>query len=342
MNIAFVFNIRKSQSEQSVLPNEAELEYDSPDTIEGIARALRRNGHKVVKIEADIEVFNRLREIKNRIDLVFNIAEGVPGDARESQVPLYCEVLKIPYTHSSPTVHAVSLNKSLTKMVVSAAGVHVPYSQILEKDTDPTGLKLKFPLIIKPNEEGSSKGISDKNVIGNRRQLLNRVSDLRKTDLSGNLLLEQYIEGREFTVAIIGNRKPQILPVIEQRFDFLPEGMNRVAGIELKWVYEDSLKDLSQAYYCPAPLTAGQKREIDKFSLAAYRSLGVRDCARIDYRMDKRGKIYFLEINTLPGMIPDLKIISYFPLAARRAGISYDKLIDKIVNLAAERYALDN
>jgi len=265
--------------------------------------------------------------LKGKIDLVFNIAEGLTGDARESQIPLFCEVLGIPYTHSGPTTNAIKLDKEFTKLIIKGAEiVDVPGS-------------ITFPLIVKPNKEGSSKGIMDNSVVRNKEELDKKIKELREA-LDTEVLVEEYIDGREFTVGVLGNKEIQVLPIIEQKFDFLPAGMNKIAGYELKWLYEDKLKDLKTAYDCPAKIDEKLKDKIEDVSKKIYKLLDVRDCARIDYRLSNDGTLYFIEINTLPGINPDMNQISYFPRAAMVAGMSYKDLISKIISLASERYEL--
>jgi D-alanine-D-alanine ligase len=328
MNVALAYNVKKNKPSTD-LKEQVDLEFDSVSVIEGIGDALKSLGHTVFLVEADENTFLKLKELKGQIDIVFNIAEGLWGDARESQVPLFCEVLKIPYTHSGPTTHAIKLDKEFTKYVLKGAGIaNVPGDS-------------NFPLIVKPNREGSSKGIMDKNVVRNKEELDKQIKELSKT-FDGDILVEEYIEGREFTVAVLGNKDPQVLPIVEQKFDFLPKGMNKIASFELKWIYEDTLKNLSDAYDCPAKLDKKLEDEIVNTSKEIYRLLDVRDCARIDYRLDKEGKLYFLEINTLPGLNMDETVISYLPLAARVAGMSSKDLIGKILDLACERYGLNS
>jgi D-alanine-D-alanine ligase len=324
MNVALAYNVKKSKP--SLNPQEqVDLEFDSMSVIEGVKHALQSLGHTVFPLEADENVFLKLKELKGKIDIVFNMAEGLWGDARESQVPLFCEILKIPYTHSGPTTNAIKLDKEFTKFILKGAGiVNVPGDN-------------KFPLIVKPNKEGSSKGIMDKNVVRNKEELDRQVKELSKT-FDGDILVEEYIEGREFTVGVLGNENPSVLPIVEQKFGFLPKGMNKIASFELKWIYEDSLKDLHDAYDCPAKIDKKLEEEIVDTSKKICRLLDIRDCARIDYRLDKEGKLYFIEINTLPGIDPNEAVISYFPLAARVAGMSYKDLIGKILDLACERY----
>jgi len=326
MNVALAYNVKKSKPSADP-KKQTDLEFDSMSVINGVREALQSLGHTVFLVEADENAFFKLKELKGKVDIVFNMAEGLWGDARESQVPIFCEVLKIPYTHSGPTTNAIKLDKEFTKLILKGAGIaSVP------GDT-------KFPLIVKPNKEGSSKGIMDKSVVKNKQELDRQIKELSKT-FDGDILVEEYIEGREFTVGVLGNKNPQVLPIVEQKFDFLPKGMNKIASFELKWLYEDSLKNLSEAYDCPARIDKKLEREIVNTSKKICRLLDIRDCARIDYRLDKEGKLYFLEINTLPGINPDENMVNYFPLAARTAGLSFKEMIGKILSLACERYGI--
>lgn len=338
VRIALCYNVKPPQAAGS----SQELDFDAPETIAGLGKTIADLGHQVSLIEADEQAYGRLKTSRRDIDLVFNIAEGLRGDARESQIPLFCEMLGLPYTHSSPTTHAVKLDKNLAKQVVSSLGVKVPGGVIVRpgQSADSYAKDLRFPLIIKPNCQGSSIGIYDANVVGDGPALVDRLDQLLQAGLGGDWLVEEYITGREFTVGILGNFPPRVLPIIEQRFDFLPLGMQRIAGYELKWVYEDRLTDISQAYVCPARITPAQRRGLEKTSLDIYEAIAVKDCARMDYRMTDRGQLYFLELNTLPGIIPDETVISYFPLAAKTAGIPYPQLIAAIIKNACLRWGL--
>ncbi len=340
MNIAIAYNVKKNKPSLS-LEKQTDLEFDSPHVISGIKKAIESFGHSVILIEADENAFLKLRKNKKDIDIVFNIAEGLWGEARETQIPIFCEVLKIPYTHSGPTTHTISLDKSFTKLILKGAdGINVPDSHVVSVKNYKMPSRLKFPLIVKPNSEGSSKGVFDKNVVNDTKDLDKRIKVVSE-NFTKETLVEEYIEGREFTVAVIGNGDNLVvLPIIEQKFDFLPKGMNKIASFELKWLYEDTLKDPKDAYDCPAKLLPKLQMEIENSSKEIYRLLDVKDVARIDYRLNSTGKLYFIEINTLPGINLDEGVISYLPTAARAAGMGSTELIGKILSLAMERYGL--
>jgi len=340
MNVAFTYNTQRSKP-TAHLDQQTDLEFDSPEVIEGIVQSLERLGHRVYPIEADLKSLAKLAKLKNKIHIVFNIAEGIGGEARESQIPIYCEMLNIPYTHSGPTTHALGLNKSWTKQfLMGMTGINVPKSVLISSEQTTIPPALTYPLIIKPNSEGSSKGILDKNVVHELKTLKERIK-IMSGNFQGGVIVEEYIEGREFTVGALGNNEAvEILPIIEQKFDFLPKGMNKIASYELKWIYEDKLRNLQDAYDCPAQLSKKERKLIEDTTRLVYQTLNVRDCARIDYRLDAKGRLYFIEINTLPGIIPDEKVISYFPLAARVAGYSFDQMIEKILQVACMRWGL--
>lgn len=339
MNVALAYNVKKNEPSPELAKQE-DLEFDSLDVINGIKSALQELGHSVYPVEADENAFITLKELKGKIDIVFNIAEGLWGEARESQIPIFCEVLKIPYTHSGPTTHAISLDKYYTKQILKGAdGVTAPDSYVVSSSDYIIPDNLKFPLLIKPNNEGSSKGVLDKNVVRTEKDLTERIK-LISENFKKEVLVEEYIEGREFTVAVLGNNNPRVLPIVEQKFDFLPRNMNRIASYELKWIYEDALEDLSDAYECPAKLSPRLNKLITDTTLEIYKVLDVRDCARIDYRLNDKEELYFIEVNTLPGINPDEKVISYFPLASRIAGMTYKDLINEILVNACKRYGI--
>lgn len=340
MNVAFAYNIKTGKPSAN-LEEQKDLEFDSPHVINSIKTALEKLGHKVFMIEADENAFENLNKIKDKVDIVFNIAEGLGGEARETQIPIFCEILKLPYTHSGPTTHTISLDKSFTNLILKGAdGVRVPESHVVKSSNWKLPSRLKFPLIVKPNSEGSSKGVLDANVVQNQKDLSARV-ELISENWTKEVLIEEFIDGREFTVAVMGNGDNlEVLPIIEQKFDFLPKGMNKIASFELKWVYEDQLERPEDAYDCPAKLDKNLKREIEETSKTVFKILDVKDVARLDYRLNKDGKLFFIEINTLPGINLDDHVISYLPTAARASGLTSTELIGKILDLACKRYGI--
>jgi len=329
MLIALVLNTRKEESE-------FEVEYDPPHTIELIKHGIEAAGHEYVFIEADESVLNNLQKI--RPDLVFNRSEGVQGESRESHVPAILEMLGIPYLGANVLTTAVCLNKGWTKKILSYHGILTPQFHIVSRLEEVDSIKFEYPVILKPNEEGSSVGINEDNVVHNLTQLKAKLKDMFGEYIQ-SILIEQFIEGREFSVGTLGNPDGtlEVLPAVEIDFSSMPPEVGGVLGQRAKTI----LDDLSH-YVCPAITDKKTKEQLDAISLAVCKYLEVPDFARIDYRMDKKGRIYFLEINPLPGMDfnPEEQDISFFPLMAQKAEYSYDELVRRLIESARGRYGI--
>jgi D-alanine-D-alanine ligase len=314
-------------------PEDFYVEYDHEETIKAIEEAIESGGHKVTRIEADENAYWRLKEVKP--DIVFNIAEGVPGESRESQIPIMLEMLGIPYTGSGPLTLAVTLNKARTKELVAYHGIPTPeFAVYYEPPIKANGFPL--PAIVKPIEEGSSKGVREDSVVNTPKELLERVSQRIKA-YRQPVVVERFLSGREFTVALLGNGSPMVLPIVEVLFDDLPAGSHGIDSYEAKWLWDDP-KNPADCIRCPAEVDGKLAEKIRKAALDSYRVLGCRDWARIDMRLDDKGVPNILEVNALPGMIPDPKAHSRFPAAARAAGLTYEETILTVLDLALKRY----
>ncbi len=342
MRIAFAFNVRhvKPALEEQAL---AEAEFDEPKTIAAIHEAIIANGYECVDIEANVDAYKKLKELKGKIDLVFNIAEGQRGEMREAQIPAMLEMLAIPYTHSGALAHAITLDKSLTKKIWQYHGLPTPKAVYIGPKEKPYVESLQFPVLVKPNSEGSSKGIFNDNLIEEPEVLFGKVREIRERFGDG-VLIEEFLPGREFTVTVMGNPGvgcgAYILPVVEQNYDIFPLHLKKLASYEAKWLFEDSLPNPHDAYICPAKLAPSLQKLIEKLCIKAYEVLGCRDIARVDLRLDKSGKPQLLEINTMPGMLPDLNVVSYYPVAARAAGWDYNRMVGQIIVHARERLGI--
>ena len=329
MLVALVLNTRKDESE-------FEVEYDPPHTIELIKHGIEAAGHEYVFIEADETVLDNLQKI--RPDLVFNRSEGLQGESRESHVPAILEMLGIPYVGANVLSTAVCLNKGWTKKVLSYHGILTPQFHIVSSLDEVDTLKFEYPVILKPNEEGSSVGINEDNVVHNLTQLKAKLKDMLGEYVQ-SILIEQFIEGREFSVGTLGNSDGtlEVLPAVEIDFSSMPPEVGGVLGQRAKTI----LDDLSH-YICPAITDNKTKKQLETISLDICKYLEVPDFARIDFRMDKKGRIYFLEINPLPGMDfdPEEQDISFFPFMAMKADYSYDELVRRLIESAKGRYGL--
>lgn len=303
--------------------------------------AIESGGHTVIEIEANEQAYLRFLDVRKKIKMVFNQSEGLPGLAREAQVPSMLDMLGIPFTHSGPLTQAISLDKTLTKKVLAFDGIPTPRFQLIKSTDDQIDPRLTFPLLVKPNAEGSSIGIFNENLVFEKAKLIERI-DWLLSKFSESVLVEEYIDGREFTVSVLGNYPPRVLPIVEQNFSIFPESMPHFASFEAKWLFEDTLPDPHKAYFCPAPISEKLKTKIEDLCLRVYDLLDVKDVCRIDLRADKNENIYFIELNTIPGMIPDPNVVTYFPIAGRKAGFSYEGLVNTILNNALKRYGIVN
>ncbi|MFH1188339.1 MAG: D-alanine--D-alanine ligase [bacterium] len=339
MNIILCFNIRHTKPDVHDPQYLLEAEFDEPETISVIKKSLRLLGHTVYLVEANENAYTKFRKLKNKTDIVFNIAEGIYGRDREAQIPAILEMLQIPYTGPRPLGYALGLDKAKAKEIMSFNGVLTPWWVVISCFEQVGALKgsLQYPLIVKPVGEGSSKGIQAKNFIVNFAQLQKVTKELLDT-FSQNVLMEEYLPGREFTVAIIGN-PPQILPIIEVTFDKLPNDMPKFDHFEAKWIY-DNPEEKSDPLICPAVVTTALEEKIKKTALEAFKALDMADWARLDIRLDKKGRPNVIEINCPPGIIPDPKENSRFPRAARVGGLSYESMIEKILRSACVRYGI--
>ncbi|HEU4566289.1 MAG TPA: hypothetical protein VFS05_16620 [Gemmatimonadaceae bacterium] len=334
-------------------PDDEYAEWDSEETIAAVERALGARG-EVIRLEADADFPERLRAA--RPDIVFNIAEGLHGPNREAHVPAICEFFGIPYSGSDPFTLSLCLDKARAKEVLTHHGVPnarfvvVRDEEELEallggargegRGTSPPSLVPRpsplAPLFAKPLHEGSSKGITERNLCRDGDELAAQVAFLLER-YRQPVLVEEFLPGAEFTCAVLGNgRGARVLPIVGMNFGALPEGALPIYGFEAKWLWDRPERPLD-IFQCPAPIDAALERRITEVVLAAYRVLGCRDWSRIDVRLDAHGVPNVVEINPLPGILPDPADNSCFPKAARAAGMSYDELIQACLHHAAAR-----
>jgi len=306
---------------------EEDAEYDEPETIRAIEQAIERRGLETIRIEADLDCFQRLR--KERPDFVFNIAEGIGRGARESQVPVMLEMLDIPYSGSDPLTLAIALDKARTKEILSYYGIPTPRFQVLWNVDDRIDSALNYPLFVKPLLEGSSIGITERSLVNDEKQLREVSGELIER-LREPVIVEEFLEGREFTVAMLGN-EPGVLPIIELDFSSLPEE-KRFDCFEVKWYLDDD------KLVCPARIDKNLKDSIENTAVKTFRALRCRDLCRIDMRLDANGVPNVIEVNPLPGLAPDPKENSRFPKACYTAGMSYDEIIWAVLDAATRRY----
>jgi D-alanine-D-alanine ligase len=349
MKIALVFSSKDgmSASLQKVRPDEKReedeeppldffAECDSDETISAVRHALEQR-YEVVSVESDERAYDRLKRAKP--DLVFNIAERLFGPNRESHIPTLCEMLDIPYTGSDPLTLGICLDKSRAKEILSYRGIpNPPFWTVPSYFELPRSIVL--PAIVKPLFEGSSKGIKDNCLVRTRRDLLLRVREV--TGLYRQpVIVEKFLTGREFTVGVLGNHPElEILPIVEIDHSQLPDGAAPIYSYEAKWIWDRPENPL-RIFRCPADLGAGLKEAIEDLVRRTCDALRIRDWCRIDIRLDERDVPQVLEVNPLPGILPNPEDNSCLPKAARTAGYSYEGLIHRVVEAALSRHGLD-
>jgi len=316
--------------------NDTYAEWDEIETIEAIESALKTR-HNVSLIEADETVFEQLRE--QQAQIVFNIAEGLNGVSREAHIPAMLEFLHIPFTGSDSLTLATCLDKSRTKEILSFYKIPNAPFFVIENISQLQKSKFDFPLFVKPLHEGSSKGIYNSCVVRNEKELKNEVEKILLT-YEQPVLVETYLSGKEFTVAMLGNGKNvRMLPIVEINFDSLPENVNRIYSYEAKWIW-DTIDNPLDIYECPANISSSLQKEIERICMQKISMLRIRDWCRVDIRLDEKNIPNIIEVNPLPGILPNPLDNSCFPKSARTAGMEYDEMLCTVLDVACERYKI--
>ena len=322
LRVGLAHNVRRIDPSTG---DDEDAEFDSPETISAIVSAIEGFGHEVVLLEATGELPRLVGDLD--LDVVFNIAEGLRGRTREAQVPALLELLDIPYTGSDAAALAVTLDKGLAKRLVREAGFRTARWRLVHMDR-PAPTDLRFPLIVKPNAEGSSKGVTDASVARDQEALERAVAELQRR-YRAPVLVEEFLPGREFTLGLLGDDEPQVLPIMEIRFD-AARGPLAIYG------YLDKVSQHSGvAFQVPADIDDDLATRLREVARGCFEALGCRDVARIDLRLDVDGEPAFIECNPLPGLSPgfsDLCVI------AAAAGMDYPALIGAILAPAVRRW----
>jgi D-alanine-D-alanine ligase len=307
-------------------------EWYPQETIDKIVSALKKNGHEVELIAGDRHLLTRLNKFLPRLSrrrpngLVLNMALGIQGKCRYTHVPAILEVAGIPYTGSSPLGHTLAMDKVVAKQIFAASGLLTPNHQVIT-DPEERVTRLQYPLIVKPRGEAASFGLR----IVHDRDSLEKAIDEILINYRQPALVEEFIEGREINVGVIGNHEPEALPVLEL---LLGEEEGGIYTYEKKFA-KSARKSAKKV--CPAELPAETAAYIQKIAVEAFLLLNVNDIARVDFRLNRYNQPYVLEVNSMPSLNPR----SSFVYAAKKAGYSYDRLINRIVEAAYERYAAE-
>src|SRR3989339_106023 len=304
-------------------------EFDSEDTIREITDALKTSGHQIVRV-GNIRSFIKQVNAGEKYDFIFNICEGIKGRNRESQAPAVFEVYDTPYSGSDALTMGLTLDKTMAKRILQYHGLKTPNFIAVKsvEELSPKKFKLRFPIIVKPSLEGTSKGISRESLCRNFTQLKKRAEWLLET-YKQPALIEEFIIGYEFTVPVLGNDPPKVLPIVQTAISGKTD-----LGDDF---YTQSRVDSTDInYLCPAEIDKELEEKINTLVLESYKALGCHDVSRIDIRVDYNNEPYFLECNPLP----NIGRIDVFPLVAKAMGITYEQLLCLVLDASLKRHKL--
>ncbi|MFC0810320.1 ATP-grasp domain-containing protein [Ensifer sp. P24N7] len=297
------------------------------DTVERVAAALQEGGHETLLCEGDKGLLSTLERFMppdpqaRPSGIVFNWASGIQGEYPYTHVPAMLEMAGVPYTGSSPLGHGLADDKVITKRLIRDCGVPTPKFRVMRRGTESTG-DLRFPLVVKPRHEDDSFGL----------QLVHEPAQLRQavevivTQYAQDALVEEYIDGREIAVALLGNGELEVLPLVEHDFG---DRETHLMTWEAKY-----MAAAMPPRICPAQIGSSLTTMLQEISVATFGACQCRDYARVDLRIDRSGQPFVLEINAMPG----LRLSSSYVVAAMTAGHSFSSLVNRILDVAHTRY----
>lgn len=319
MKVGLTYDLRSWYIDRGYSMDET-AEFDKQETVDALENSLKLMGHETEPVGNAFQLVEALAA-GHTWDIVFNIAEGLYGDGRESVVPALLDQYKIPYVFSGPVIMGLSLNKHLAKLIVAASGVPVSPGCLVTELKDLDKHNLRYPLFIKPVSEGTGKGITEKSLVNSSAELLKMAEWILK-EFRQPALVEEYLPGREFTVGVTGYGEDAIA----------------IGGMEVMTInnlpYSVEVKENYQNYCSYKPLDADIIDECKAVALRAWKALDAVDAGRVDLKADRNGKICFIEANPLAGLNP---IHSDLPILARMYGIEYQTLIEMIMKAAIKR-----
>ncbi|MBN2611842.1 MAG: hypothetical protein JXB00_09835 [Bacteroidales bacterium] len=321
MKVGLTYDLRSDYLKDGYTLEET-AEFDKEETIDGIENALKENGFETHRIGNARSLMKALLA-GEKWDMVFNICEGMYGDSRESLVPSLLDAYRIPHVFSGAVTLGISLNKAFTKRVIRDAGVLTPDFYVVSQEDDIKNCKLSFPLFAKPVAEGTGKGIEGKSLIKNASELEETCLELLKSHHQP-VLVEEYLPGREFTIGVVGNKEnARVVGGMEIIY-------TQNAGNIYSYFNKENYKDLIKYI----PIEENLLKECAGVTLKVWNVLDALDGGRVDLRMDRMGRINFLEINPLAGLNP---VHSDLPILANLYGMPYSRLIGEIMDAAVTR-----
>jgi len=308
-------------------PVDINAEFDKPETLDLITGALERGGHTVKRIGNARKLLGQIDDLD--VDIVLNICEGVAGRNRESQVPVLLEMNGIPFVGSDALTLGLTLDKVVAKKLFISEGIPTPRFFVAE-DADAIEKRddVRFPLIVKTRHEGTSKGITAQSRVEDMDALARQVR-LINTTYNQPALVEEFIKGMEFTVPVIGNAKPQAMPVAQV-------SIGGDVNLGDQFYSHEMVSSSNLRYVCPAKISDALTQTLQEIAVRVYRCVECRDLGRVDFRVDEQGNPYVLEINPLPSL-DKMDVFNIFP---QLIGSSYDAMINKIVGFALARYGM--
>ena len=249
------------------------------------------------------------------------------------------DMLGIPYTGSDPLTLATCLDKARTKEILTYHGISNPKFILVDSIEQIEDQNLKFPLIVKPYSEGSGKGIFSTSYVKDKAELEREINRVL-SEYEQPALIEEFLPGREFTVAVLGNDdETEVLPIVELNYNDFPDDFIPIYSYEAKWIL-DTRENPLDVFTCPADVNKKLELQIKDTVLRAYKTMRCRDWSRIDVRLDAENRPNIIEINPIPGILPNPEDNSCFPKAARSVGLSYNDMVNKVLYVAAKRHKL--
>ncbi len=300
-------------------------EFYNEKTVKKVAQSLEKAGHNVAVLDGNKQIIERLENFMPRVKegeqmgMVFNMAYGIQGESRYTHIPSMLEMLGLPYVGSSPSGHALALDKVLTKIIWKNNHLPTPGFWVFNSPDEDVST-VKYPVIVKPKMESVSFGLK---VVYNDDDLREAIHFI-VTEFDQQALVEQFIRGREFCVGLLGNSQVETFPVLEIDLEGDPDAIQTV----------DDKKHTPKRKLCPAPISAELAEKMQQISIDAFKALNLRDFARVDIRLDENDNIYLLEINSMAS----LGETGSYPTAAKVAGYDFEKLVNRMLDVAAVRY----
>jgi D-alanine-D-alanine ligase len=350
LNISIIFNDPTQYAqgpiydddEVDLVPNAVDMsEYGVLDEVRSVERALKPLEHNTRIVPFALDINNLIDELRtHRPDIIFNLCESVDGDpTQEMNIASLYELMKVPYTGSRAFALGLALNKPLVKTILNHNGIPTAKHFVAGTSSNLHINGHKFPMIVKPSREDASIGICNESIVSNKEDLKRRI-EFVLDEHKQPALVEEYIEGREINVSVVGNDELITFPISEIDFSLLPEEYPKIISYNSKWMYKTVEFECTKAV-CPAQnLTKTELRTIQETAKEVYRLLGAADYARVDMRL-KNGVPYVLELNPNPDIASDVPEDTGFTRSAKAHGWEYEYLIQQIIKFSLKRWKVN-